>query len=102
MQGGGSPRDRQGPGLGKRDPRVTAPVANEEGLRALGHTIDAAQPPRSKRRRRLKWTLAVFGIVVVLLVAGVGGYAWYLDHLVHRINVKGLAAGETHGTERGT
>jgi LCP family protein required for cell wall assembly len=102
MQGGGSPWDRQGPEPGKRDPKPTAPVANEEGLRALGHTIEAAQPRRSKRRRRLKWTLAVLGIVAVLLVAGVGGYAWYLDHLVHRITVKGLAAGETHGTEKGT
>lgn len=44
----------------------------------------------------------MFGIVIVLIVAGVGGYAWYLNHLVHRITVKGLAAGETHGTESGT
>jgi LCP family protein required for cell wall assembly len=77
-------------------------LANEEGLRALGHIIDAAQPHRSKRRRLLRRTLAVLGIVAVLLVAGVGGYAWYLDHLVHRITVKGLAAGEIHGAESGT
>jgi len=77
-------------------------VANEQGLRALGHSIAAAQPRGSSRRRRLKWTLGVFGLVVVLLVAGVGGYAWYLNHLVHRIPVKGLAAGETHGAESGT
>jgi anionic cell wall polymer biosynthesis LytR-Cps2A-Psr (LCP) family protein len=102
MQGGGSPRDRQGPGFGSRDPRPTTPVANEEGLRALGHHIEAAQPRSSVRRRRLKRTLVVFGLVAALLVVGVGGYAWYLNHLVHRIDVKGLAAGETHGTESGT
>jgi LCP family protein required for cell wall assembly len=78
------------------------PVANEAGLRALGESIAAAQPRSSKRRRRIKWALAVFGIVIVLIVAGVGGYAWYLNHLVHRIPVKGLASGETHGTESGT
>jgi LCP family protein required for cell wall assembly len=77
-------------------------MANEQGLRALGHSIDAAQPRSSKRRRRLKRTFGVLGIVVVLVVAGVGGYAWYLNHLVHRIAVKGLAAGETHGAESGT
>jgi LCP family protein required for cell wall assembly len=44
----------------------------------------------------------VLGLVVVLIAAGAGGYAWYLNHLVHRITVKGLAAGETHGTESGT
>jgi LCP family protein required for cell wall assembly len=102
MHGGGSPRDRQGPGPGNRDLAAARPVANEVGLRALGESIAAAQPRASRRRRRLKWALAVFGIVIVLIVAGVGGYAWYLNHLVHRITVKGLAAGETHGTESGT
>ena len=44
----------------------------------------------------------VLGLVVVLIAGGAVGYAWYLNHLVHRITVKGLAAGETHGTESGT
>ena len=42
------------------------------------------------------------GLVVVLFAVGSVGYAWYLNHLVHRITVKGLAAGETHGAESGT
>jgi LCP family protein required for cell wall assembly len=102
MYGGGSPRGEQGSGPGNRAARASAPVANEQALRELGRTIDAAQSRGSQRRRRLKRTLGVFGLVVVLLVAGVGGYAWYLNHLVHRIAVNGLAAGETHGTEKGT
>jgi LCP family protein required for cell wall assembly len=77
-------------------------VANEERLVALGKSIDATRPRSSKRRRRLRRTLVASGLVVVLIVGGVGGYAWYLNHLVHRINVKGLTAGETHGTESGT
>jgi LCP family protein required for cell wall assembly len=102
VYGGGSSRDRQGLGPGNREGVGTAPVANEEGLRALGESIAAAEPRSSKRRRRLKWTLGVVGIVVVLVVGGVGGYAYYLNHLVHRITVKGLAAGETQGSESGT
>jgi LCP family protein required for cell wall assembly len=102
MHGGGSSRD--GPGLGPGNPEqaAAAPAANEEGLLALGASIAAAQPRSSKRRRRVKWTLSIVGIVIVLVVAGVGGYAFYLNHLVHRITVKGLAAGETHGSESGT
>jgi LCP family protein required for cell wall assembly len=103
MQGGKTPRDEPRPGPGRGKPGSTPPVANEEGLRALGQNIDAARPrSTNRRRRRLKLTLAVLATVVVLLVAGVGGYAWYLNHLVHRITVKGLAPGETHGTENGT
>ncbi len=98
----GPPGTGKAPGKGTRDQAAPAPVANEEGLRALGESIAAAQPKASTRRRRLKWTLGISATVVVLIVAGVGGYAWYLNHLVHRIPVKGLAAGETHGTESGT
>jgi LCP family protein required for cell wall assembly len=102
MHGGRSPDDPgQGPEVG--DGRSNPPLANEEGLRALGESIDAARPRyANRRRRRLKRTLAVVAAVVVLIVVGVGGYAWYLNHLVHRIAVKGLATGETHGTESGT
>jgi LCP family protein required for cell wall assembly len=110
MQGGRSSPERpgRGPGGSGRPPEV--PVANEAGLRALGQTIDdsaRAGPPSparrsARRRQRLKRTLLVLGLVVVLVLGAVGGYAWYLNHLVHRITVKGLAAGETHGTESGT
>jgi LCP family protein required for cell wall assembly len=102
MQGGRTPGDDSGPGPRARSARPTPPLANEEGLRALGQSIDAARPRSSKRRRRLKRTIAVLATVVVLLVVGGGVYAWYLNHLVHRITVKGLAPGETHGKESGT
>src|ERR1700722_15053224 len=104
MQGGPPSGGNQGRRGGGGDRPSPAPVANEAGLRALGQTIDATRPRRrpTNRKRRLRRTLLVLGLVVVLIVAGVGGYAWYLNHLVHRIPVKGLAAGETHGTESGT
>jgi LCP family protein required for cell wall assembly len=77
-------------------------VANEAGLRALGQTIDATRPRPSRRKRRVRRTLVALGLVVVLIVGGVVGYGLYLNHLVHRITVKGLAAGETQGSESGT
>ena len=102
MDGGRPPGDRQGPGQGSPDRRSAPPVANEARLVALGRSIESTKRRSSTRRRRLKRTLVVFGLVVVLIVGGVAGYAWYLSHLVHHITVKGLTAGETHGSEGGT
>ena len=102
MDGGRPPRNPQVPGPGNGERRPTPAVANEERLVALGKSIDATRRRSSTRRRRLRRTLIVAGLVVVLIIGGIGGYAWYLNHLVHRIDVKGLTAGETHGTESGT
>ena len=104
MQGGPPSGGNQGRRQGGGDRPSPAPVANEEGLRALGQTIDATRPRRrpSNRKRRLRRTLIVLGLVVVLITGLIVGYGWYLNHEVHRITVKGLAAGETQGSESGT
>jgi LCP family protein required for cell wall assembly len=71
-------------------------------------------PPRGRRarrrakhakRRRSQKLLAVAIVLVSLLVvavAGGAGYTWYLNHQVTRINVKGLTATPTTGTDLGT
>ena len=46
--------------------------------------------------------LLVLGIVVVLLVGAAGGYAWYLNHEVHRITVKGLTKAPVKGVDADT
>ncbi|MGA2306429.1 MAG: LCP family protein [Acidimicrobiales bacterium] len=103
MQGGPPSGGNLGRRRGGGDRPSDAPVANEAGLRALGQTVDATRRRRpSRRKRRLRRTLIVLGLVVVLIAGGVVGYGWYLNHLVHRITVRGLAAGETQGSESGT
>jgi LCP family protein required for cell wall assembly len=102
MQGGSTPGHEPGRGPDGGGAQSTSPLANEEGLRALGQRIEAARPRAGSRRRRLKRTLAVLATVVVVVVVGVAGYAWYLNHLVHRIPVRGLTPSETHGKESGT
>src|ERR1700761_6593808 len=110
MQGGTSSPGRPGRGPGGTGRPQEVPVANEAGLRALGQSIDDAARHRPlspgrrrlRRRQRLIRTLLVLGLVVVVVIGGVVGYGLYLNHLVHRITVKGLATGETHGTESGT
>ncbi|HVA07487.1 MAG TPA: LCP family protein, partial [Acidimicrobiales bacterium] len=109
MDGAGSNLDDPNSDPGNGEVQRPSPVANEEGLRALGVTIDASQSRRSRRaraskkkHRRLRRVLMALGIAFVLLVAGVAGYAWYLNHLVHHITVGGLTAGASHGAETGT
>ncbi len=40
--------------------------------------------------------------MVILVVGGGAGYAWYLNHEIHRIDVKGLTDVPTSGAEAGT
>jgi len=61
-----------------------------------------AKPPRSRRRRRVTRALIAVGVVVVLLAGAAAGYAWYLNHEVHRIAVKGLSNAPTKGVDAGT
>ncbi len=59
------------------------------------------RPPRG-RHRRMKRTLLVLGIVIVLVVGAASGYAWYLSNKVHRVTVNGLTIGPTTGADAGT
>jgi LCP family protein required for cell wall assembly len=54
---------------------------------------------RRSRHRRLKWTLLVLGIAVVLVAAGVGGYTIYLNSKIVRIAVKNLRPAPKKGTD---
>jgi LCP family protein required for cell wall assembly len=84
-------------------------LPNERGLRELGRLIDSGGRPQrgprargERRHRRAKRILAVCGLVVVLLVGAAAGYAWYLNHEVHRVTVKGLAPSVVTGKDAGT
>ncbi len=54
------------------------------------------------RHRRLKRTLLALGIAIVVLIAGVAGYGYYLANKVHRVTVNGLTSGPTSGADAGT
>ncbi len=91
-------RDVSGPGS-------PGSVPNEEGLRALGAQIDSHHRParrHPRRRRRLVWTFGTLGTVVVVLVAAVAGYAWWLNHKIHRVAVGGLTGSVSRGVNAGT
>ncbi len=95
----GTPNAVPGPDGAPGDGRP--PLANEAGLQALGEQMAQSRPPRRRiRRRRLVIVLGVVGVLIVVAVAGVLGYAWYLNHEIHRVDVRGLSGAPTTGAER--
>jgi len=42
------------------------------------------------------------GAVIVILAGAVAGYAYYLNHEIHRVNIKNLSAQATAGADQGT
>jgi LCP family protein required for cell wall assembly len=74
-----------------------APTPKQRGRHAAAH---ARRRPR--RFRKLKWTVGILGLVVVLLVGAVAGYGWYLNHQIHRIKIKNLSAAPKKGIDLNT
>jgi len=103
-----------GPGSGPTaagDRPSSAGTFDETGLRALGDQVARANGRnrgrgggrrRSGGHRRLWWVLGTVGVVLVVLVGGTAGYAWYLNHEIHRLDVHGLVDVPTSGAEAGT
>jgi LCP family protein required for cell wall assembly len=86
--------------------RRSAPRAtfDESGLHSLGDEVKRANGSRrrSGRHRKARWILGTVALVVVVTVGGTAGYAWYLNHEIHRIDVRGLTDVQTSGAEAGT
>jgi LCP family protein required for cell wall assembly len=92
---------------------VENPVENpvEKGLHELGRQIEAAQGKKRgahaagkkrSRKRTVAWVLGTLGLVVAVLIAGTAGYAWYLNHEIHRIDLRNLASAPGKGADAGT
>jgi len=87
-------------------------TANEAGLAALGEEMHrsqrgrrASKGPRKvrSRRRRILRRVTLIGLAVVLVMIGGGaGYAYYLTHDLHRVHVQGLNSALTTGQEAGS
>ena len=91
----------------------------ERGLHELGRQIDeaeqtgrtgrrggrgahAAARPRRSRRRTVTYALGTIGLVIALLVGATAGYAWYLNHEIHRIDLHNLTSAPVKGEDAGT
>ncbi len=82
-------------------------VANESGLRALGTRIDATSAKRRGVRRsgKPKWSAgkktvaALLGVIVILVAAVGGGYAylWYRYNQISKIHISAEVAAQSGG-----
>jgi LCP family protein required for cell wall assembly len=101
-----------GPGPGARADRdKEGKVANEAGLMALAEEMHRPKGGRAgrrraatttRRRRRVKRGVLIGLAVLVVLVGGGAGYAYYLAHDLHREDVKGLHSALSTGAEAGS
>jgi LCP family protein required for cell wall assembly len=98
-----------GPGAsGSRDNERK--VANEAGLMALAEEMHRPTGGRggrrrtatTTRRRRVKRGVLIGLAVLIVLVGGGAGYAYYLAHDLHREEVKGLNGALSTGAEAGS
>ena len=46
--------------------------------------------------------LGTIGLVIALLVGATAGYAWYLNHEIHRIDLHNLTSAPVKGEDAGT
>jgi len=83
-----------------RGPRRTRSAdAEEAGHQGPAH---AAPKKRSRRRRAVAWVGGTLVLVIVLLAGAVAGYGWYLNHEIHRIDLKNLTSAPLKGADAGT
>jgi LCP family protein required for cell wall assembly len=95
----------------------------ERGLHELGRQIEEAgrggsggggsgrgnggpahAAPKNKRstRRKVVYVLGSIFLVLVLITGAVAGYAWYLNHQIHRISLHNLSDSPSKGADAGT
>jgi len=111
-------------------PPAPAPDAEpspvEKGLHELGRQIDAANrsggrrkankaqgdtvrpgpahaaPKTRSRKRTAAWVGGTLLLVLVLIAGAAAGYGWYLNHEIHRIDLRNLTSAPVKGDDAGT
>ncbi len=86
--------------------------ANRAGGRRKGASTagDSARPgpahaaPKGKRSRKrtAAWVGGTLALVLVLVVGAAAGYGWYLNHEIHRIDLRNLTSAPVKGDDAGT
>jgi LCP family protein required for cell wall assembly len=111
----GQQMDQDAPDAPPLDP-ADNPV--ERGLHELGLQIEeaertsaatggrrgahAAARTRRSRRRTAAYVVGSLGLVIALVLGSTAGYAWYLNHEIHRIDLHNLTSAPVKGEDAGT
>ena len=71
--------------------------------RAARHQGPAhAAPKKRSAKRTAAWMTGTLLLVLVLLAGAAAGYGWYLNHEIHRIDLRNLTSAPVKGADAGT
>jgi LCP family protein required for cell wall assembly len=73
-----------------------------EGDPARPGPAHAAPKKKRSRKRTAAWVGGTLALVLVLIVGAAAGYAWYLNHEIHRIDLRNLTSAPVKGDDAGT
>ncbi len=84
--------------------KADAPDPSDDGPPPAAPRTGRRKGRHSKQRRTHRLLIAAITVVSLLIVGvgGAAGYAWYLNHKVKRIEVKGLTVAPAKGVDVGT
>ena len=90
--------DRRGESRRAGAGRARAP----EGDPARQGPAHAAPKKRRSRKRTAAWVGGTLALVLVLIAGAAAGYGWYLNHEIHRIDLRNLTSAPVKGDDAGT
>ena len=61
-----------------------------------------ASPRTRSRKRTAAWVTGTLALVLVLVAGAVAGYGWYLNHEIHRVDLRNLTSAPVKGDDAGT
>jgi LCP family protein required for cell wall assembly len=61
-----------------------------------------AAPKKRSGKRTAAWVTGTLLLVLVLIVGAAAGYGWYLNHEIHRIDLRNLTSAPVKGADAGT
>ncbi len=61
-----------------------------------------AAPKKRSRKRTAAWVTGSLLLVLVLIAGAAAGYGWYLNHEIHRIDLRNLTSAPVKGADAGT
>ena len=87
-------------GRGKKE-KADGPDAAKGGDAARKGPAHAA-PKKRSAKRTAAWVTGTLLLVLVLIAGAAAGYGWYLNHEIHRIDLRNLTSAPVKGADAGT
>ena len=83
---------------GKAKGQAEAATSGDGARRGPAH----AAPKKRSRKRTAAWVTGTLLLVLVLIAGAAAGYGWYLNHEIHRIDLRNLTSAPVKGADAGT